>query len=290
GALMDDFTSLGVSKRRADSDTIGWYYDAAKTDLSGINILGFLYYSYGGLNIGQPTRGDGSTLEKEKAIFNAQSTLPVIKSFTADPAAVNPNISSVLHWEVTGAAQISIDPGISQVAIANTSRIVNPTETTAYTLYATNAYGTTTRTVTVTVIGSPQSSGSPAGNSNKSGYNDGSLVNDGGTIYVLENGTKRPIASMKVFNGWGYRLSNVARGDLSAIAAGQAVLHENQRHPRGTLMVTSGTVYFLGSNLRYPFTSAAVFTSWGCQFKDVVSANQYDLQVPIGPPVEAKNP
>lgn len=285
GSQMDDFKTYGFGKRRADSETIGWYYDAAKNDLSGLNVIGFLYHSYGGLNLGQPTRGDGALLAKEKEIFANQSVLPVIKSFYAEPAAIQPNTSSVLRWEVAGATQVAIDHGVG--AVKASGNIVNPTDTTTYTLSASNNHGTSTRSVTVTVLGSGNQE-QPGGQGQIQPHKDGSLINDSGTIYVLENGLKRPIASMRVFSNMGYKLGNVVKANIPAIKAGEPLLHENQRHPRGSLVVWDKTVYFMGSALRYPFTSGEVFVSWGCSFKDVIPANQHDLALPVGPPVDKK--
>ena len=116
-------------------------------------------------------------------------------------------------------------------------------------------------------------------------FPDGSLVSHNGTIYVIEYGKKRGIVSMSVFNGLGYKLSNVTGADLSAVEPGSVLATAAQRHPRGTLIVASGSgiVYFVGKDLRYPFPSAEVFLSWGHRWKDIVPANSYDLKLPIGP-------
>ncbi len=61
------------------------------------------------------------------------------------------------------------------------------------------------------------------------------------------------------------------------------------RHPRATLVVdSSGTVYFLGAVVRYPFPSAAVFLSWGNKFSDIVPVNSADLAMPVGPVAQMK--
>lgn len=285
GATMDDVKTFGFSKRRADGESIGWYYDAAKTNLSGYNVMGFLYYSYGGLNLGQPARGDGSVLTKQKEIFAAQSVLPIIKSFNADPAVVNPNTSTVFNWEVSGASQVSIDNGVGVVRGANAVATLGESST-VFTLTATNSYGSVNRSILVSVVGSKTTA--PPTPEVSAAFKDGSLVNNSGTIYVIENSLKRPVASMRVFSGFGYKLGNVLKANLSEVKSGEPLLHENQKHPRGALVMSGGTVFFMGANLRYPFTSAEIFSSWGCQFKDVVGANNYDLRVPIGPPVDKK--
>jgi hypothetical protein len=61
-----------------------------------------------------------------------------------------------------------------------------------------------------------------------------------------------------------------------------------KRHPRGTVVLSDGTVYFLGDKIRYPFPSPDVFYSWGLKFDDVLNANDLDMVMPLGPIVEFK--
>jgi len=75
---------------------------------------------------------------------------PVILSFDADPGTINPEETSTLSWEVSEAATVSIDQGIGNVALSGT-RDVSPSETTVYTLTATNEAGSVNATVQVTV-------------------------------------------------------------------------------------------------------------------------------------------
>ena len=75
---------------------------------------------------------------------------PVILSFDADPGTINPEETSTLSWEVSGAATVSIDQGIGDVALSGT-RDVSPGETTIYTLTATNEAGSVNATVQITV-------------------------------------------------------------------------------------------------------------------------------------------
>jgi plastocyanin len=113
-------------------------------------------------------------------------------------------------------------------------------------------------------------------------YLDGSLILDNGTIYLIEYGKKRPFASMNVFNGWGYKMSNVMQASTANVPAGDGLFTADQRHVRGSIVVHNGTVYFLGANTRYAFPSADVFLSWSLKFSDVVPANSYDVAIPEG--------
>jgi len=117
---------------------------------------------------------------------------------------------------------------------------------------------------------------------------DGSLILDKGAIFIIENGLKRPFASMDVFNGLGFKLNHVITGDISGVNLGDGILSPVSRHTRGSLIISSGVVYFLGKDLRYPFPSAEVFLSWNNKFENIVSANSSDLSVPLGDVVQKK--
>lgn len=74
---------------------------------------------------------------------------PVIKSFTANPTTVTAGQPVTLSWSATGSSYYVVSPQVG--AVRGTSVVVSPTATTTYTLYGTNAYGRSTKTVKVTV-------------------------------------------------------------------------------------------------------------------------------------------
>jgi hypothetical protein len=74
---------------------------------------------------------------------------PSIASFTASASPVSAGTSVTLNWNVTGASYFIVTPQIG--AIRGTSVVVNPTQTTTYTLDATNEFGRSTASVTITV-------------------------------------------------------------------------------------------------------------------------------------------
>ncbi len=76
-------------------------------------------------------------------------TVPVVASFTASPTTVSAGANVTLSWSVTGASYFDLTPQIG--AIRGNSVVVTPSQTTSYTLNATNEFGRTTSTVTVTV-------------------------------------------------------------------------------------------------------------------------------------------
>jgi len=74
---------------------------------------------------------------------------PVISTFSATPATTNSTGTVTLNWNVSGASYLIISPQLG--AVRGTSATVTPGQTTTYTLDATNAFGRTTATVTITV-------------------------------------------------------------------------------------------------------------------------------------------
>jgi hypothetical protein len=74
---------------------------------------------------------------------------PVITSFTANPNIVPPGSPVTLNWSSTGTQYYVVSPEIG--AVRGTTAIVHPAQTTTYTLFATNQYGRSKKTVKVTV-------------------------------------------------------------------------------------------------------------------------------------------
>ena len=74
---------------------------------------------------------------------------PVISSFTASSQSVSAGAAVTLSWTVTGASYLIVSPDIG--ATRGTSVVVTPSQSTTYTIYATNAFGRTTATVNITV-------------------------------------------------------------------------------------------------------------------------------------------
>jgi len=76
--------------------------------------------------------------------------VPVISSFTANPATVSAGQPVTLSWSVSGASYFVVSPQVG--AVRGASVTVTPTATTTYTLYGTNAYGRSRADVKVTVL------------------------------------------------------------------------------------------------------------------------------------------
>jgi len=74
---------------------------------------------------------------------------PQITSFTASSSSISAGTQVTLSWLVSGASYVIVSPDAG--AVRSTSVAVAPARSTTYTLYATNAYGRTTATVSITV-------------------------------------------------------------------------------------------------------------------------------------------
>ena len=78
-----------------------------------------------------------------------QGSAPTINSFTASSTSVSAGTPVTLNWNTSSASYLVVSPDAG--AVRGTSVTVTPAATTTYTLYATNAFGRTTATVTITV-------------------------------------------------------------------------------------------------------------------------------------------
>ena len=79
---------------------------------------------------------------------------PEIILFSATPAEINQGKSTTLKWSLKGATSVAIDQGIGEVASAG-STVLSPAKTIAYTLTATNAGGTVSKSVVISVTFPP---------------------------------------------------------------------------------------------------------------------------------------
>jgi hypothetical protein len=103
-------------------------------------------------NLDGVTASDFDVIEMNPIYTSAnvpQGAAPTIASFTASAQTVSAGTAVTLNWSVTGASYLIVSPDIG--ATRGTSVVVTPSQTTTYTLYATNAFGRTTATVTITV-------------------------------------------------------------------------------------------------------------------------------------------
>ena len=101
-------------------------------------------------NLGQVTASAFDVVQMNPIYTAAnvpQGAAPVISSFSASSTTVSAGMPVTLSWSSTGTYFL-----ISPIGPVRGNQVtVSPTQTTTYTLYATNPYGRTTATVTVTV-------------------------------------------------------------------------------------------------------------------------------------------
>lgn len=95
------------------------------------------------------TNGAGSVTQTTSVTVTPAPALPVITSFGASPSSIAVGGASTLSWSVTGATSLSISPSVG--GVSGTSISVSPAATTNYILTATNAVGSISSTLTVTV-------------------------------------------------------------------------------------------------------------------------------------------
>jgi arylsulfatase A-like enzyme len=80
---------------------------------------------------------------------------PLISSFTVVPDTIDTGESATLHWAVSNHTGVALTPAVGDVTTLTTNGLgsvaVNPSDTTVYTLTATNAEGGATAQTTVTV-------------------------------------------------------------------------------------------------------------------------------------------
>jgi hypothetical protein len=78
-----------------------------------------------------------------------QGNAPQITSFAASATSVSAGTQVTLSWQTSGTSYAIVSPEVG--AVRGTSVAVAPTQSTTYTLYATNAFGRTTSTVSISV-------------------------------------------------------------------------------------------------------------------------------------------
>jgi len=181
------------------------------------------------------TAVSNSTWTMQAAAFRpaGSQSAPVISSFTASPESISSAGSSTLSWLVAGnpLPTESIDNGVGTVSGSSVS--VSPTQTTKYTLTASNSLGSTTAQATVTV-GSPDT-----------------------TAPSIPSGLQASAFSAQVINfTWSASSDPVVAGQITSGVAGYTVYRNGVQ----VAVVTSGTSYRdtgLTADTTYSYTVAA---------------------------------
>jgi IPT/TIG domain-containing protein len=103
-------------------------------------------------NLDQVTAADFEVVQMNPIYTQSNlptGAVPAIANFTASPTTVSAGANVTLSWRVTGASYFDVTPQVG--AVRGNSVVVTPSQTTTYTLNATNEFGRSTSTVTVTV-------------------------------------------------------------------------------------------------------------------------------------------
>jgi IPT/TIG domain len=103
-------------------------------------------------NLGAVTASDFEVLQLSPLYTSSNvpsGPAPQITNFNASSTSVSSGTPVTLSWQVSGASYVIVSPIVG--ATRGSSVSLSPTATATYTLYATNAYGQTTSSVTVTV-------------------------------------------------------------------------------------------------------------------------------------------
>jgi hypothetical protein len=103
-------------------------------------------------NLDQVTAADFEVVQMNPIYTQSNlptGSVPAIASFTASPSTVSAGTNVTLSWSVAGASYFDVTPQVG--AVRGNSVVVTPSQTTTYTLNATNEFGRSASTVTVTV-------------------------------------------------------------------------------------------------------------------------------------------
>ncbi len=85
-----------------------------------------------------------------KSVVLVVNPAPIVINLSANPAVLMAGGSAALQWNVMGANTVSIDQGIGSVPVSG-NQLISPTQTTTYTLTASNTSGILTKSFLVTV-------------------------------------------------------------------------------------------------------------------------------------------
>ena len=134
-----------------------------------------------------------------KVTVRKPTKAPTIGSFTASPATIDKGKSATLRWSTTNADTLSITPGIGTLTddqrrrYARTGLKVSPSETTTYTLKATNPLKSVTATAKVTVRKPSGASGTISASPNPCTINPSLGTCDSIISWTIQNTTSARI-------------------------------------------------------------------------------------------------
>lgn len=153
------FEATPTNIQPGESSTLSWTTaNGAEVEISGIGRV-----EPNGSRVVTPSQsttytltvrgGDGRTVTAPVIVTVGAGISVRVVSFAASPASIGIGASSQLCWNVEGATNISIEPGVGADLRNNDCVSVSPTQTTTYTLTAVGPEGRTVRASTVLLVG-----------------------------------------------------------------------------------------------------------------------------------------
>jgi len=151
------FEANPVTITAGQQSTLSWTTNGAST----VSISGVGNVAANGSTTVSPTQtttytltatsSDGKSVTAPVTVIVGSAQVPQVVTFVANPATIDAGQSTKLCWQVTNSTNISISPSVGSNLNANDCATVSPTQTTTYTLTATNASGQIQANVTVNV-------------------------------------------------------------------------------------------------------------------------------------------
>jgi hypothetical protein len=117
-------------------------------------------------------------------------------------------------------------------------------------------------------------------------YPNGQLIGENGTVYIVYRNTKTGFSSGSVFTGLGFKFANVIQVGTSGLnSSGYTVNTSYASHPWGSWVKSGSTVYFVHEQGLIPVPNWDTFLNNGGTANVIVSANSYDLRLPVLSPM-----
>jgi hypothetical protein len=163
------------------------------------------------------TNDAGKRFDTVKVIVKEEEVnLPVISSFEASPSAISTGDGSTLTWSVSDATRVTIEPEIGSVASTGT-RQASPTETTTYTLTATNEAGRVDKEAQVVVQEKPDLVITRVWHE----YTGTRFLEDTTIYYTIKNNGEGAAGASKTYMSWYPGGKLISTDNVPSLASGQ---------------------------------------------------------------------
>ncbi|MBL8030270.1 MAG: hypothetical protein JNN11_03410 [Candidatus Doudnabacteria bacterium] len=112
-------------------------------------------------------------------------------------------------------------------------------------------------------------------------YRTGTLVNDQGTIFLIIGKTKVAFTNLPAFRGFGYKLSEVVNGSVSAYESAKTyqISSSQGEHPWSSWLLNNKTVYYSHEQGMIPVPSWEIFLNNGGEANKILKMNDTDVQI-----------